>query len=157
MTMSLAELYREQFGEPEGLDKTAADTALENALNSLNEEEAEKLAQVIAVIEEEGLEFDHDLQKLAAAAQIVDEYAAHTETEKTAAAEIDAGGRLFARAMVDELNKLAADGEEKAEEPAKKEEAEEEAEEETEEKTEEKPTFEGNVSLVEKLFGKSEE
>lgn len=119
--MSLADIYREQFGEPEvndqELNKEAADAALEGALESLTEEEAEKLAQVIEVLNDENIEFDHDLQKLAAAAEIVDEYEDYEESEKDAAAEIEAGGRLFARAMVDELNKVASvDEEERSEE-----------------------------------------
>jgi len=125
--MSLAEIYREHFGDTEKtaeeapvennaeapaeneegvMTKEAADAAFEEAFEALTEEEAEKLAQVVEVMDEEGLEFDHDLQKLAAAAEIVDEYEEYVEAEKTAAEEIDAGGRLFARAIVDELAKI---------------------------------------------------
>lgn len=120
--MSLADIYREQFGEQtkeaeanveanvEGeLSKEAADQAVAEAIESLTEEEAEKIAQVIEVFEDEKMEFEHDLQKLAAAAEIVDEYdeaVAVEESEKVAAEEIDAGGRLFARAMVDELQNM---------------------------------------------------
>jgi hypothetical protein len=142
--MSLADIYREQFGEPEvngqELDKEAADAALNQAIEALTEEEAEKLAQVIEVLEEENVEFDHDLQKLAAAAEIVDEYDEYQESEKEAAAEIEAGGRLFARAMVDELSKLSSEEEEKPEE-----------------KEEEKKAEEEPKTLSEKLFGKPEE
>jgi len=112
--MSLADLYREQFGEPEvgdGISKEACDQALNEAVESLTEDEAEKLAQVCQVLDEENIEFDHDLQKLAAAAEIVDEYDEYEESEKTAAAEVEAGGRLFARAMVDELNQIGVDDE----------------------------------------------
>ena len=112
--MSLADVYRENFGdveavkiaEEQGMTKEAADAQLETAIDSLTEEEAEKLAQVIDVLEEEGLEFEHDLQKLAAAAEIVDEYDEYEESEKLAAEEIDAGGRLFARAMMDEIENM---------------------------------------------------
>jgi len=105
--MSLADIYRENFGEEteEGtMTKEAADASLQAAFESLTEEESEKLAQVVEVLDEEGVEFEHDLQKLAAAADIVDGYEEYSENEKTAAEEIEAGGRLFARAMVDELN-----------------------------------------------------
>lgn len=111
--MSLADLYRENFGEPEvntddGISKEACDKALDEAVSSLTEDEAEKIAQVCQVLDEENIEFDHDLQKLAAAAEIIDEYDVYEESEKTAAAEVEAGGRLFARAMVDELNQIEA-------------------------------------------------
>jgi len=59
---------------------------------------AEKVAQVCSVFEEERLEFDHDLYKLAAAAQIV-MGTMSTRSEKTAPEEIDAAGRLMARSM----------------------------------------------------------
>jgi len=112
--MSLVDIYRETFGgqEPEKtaqeeptMTKEAADQALAEAMESLTEEECEKLAQVVEVFDEEGLEFEHDLQKLASAAEIVDEYDERLEVEKQAE-EIEAGGRLFARAMVDELSKI---------------------------------------------------
>ena len=137
--MSLAELYNERFGVPAaeevvaeatGMSKEAADVALDKAVEVMSEEDAEKVAQVVSVFEEEGLEFDHDLYKLAAAAQIVDEYSEYETQEKTAADEIEAAGRLMARAMADELAKIAADGEavEETEEPSETEEATEEVE-----------------------------
>ena len=61
----------------------------------------------------------------------MDEYEDYVEAEKQAAEEIEAGGRLFARAMIDELDKLAGDEEEEV--------------------VEEEPK-----SLSEKLFGESE-
>lgn len=100
--------------EPE-LTKEAADEKLEKALAALSDEEAEKLATVVEVLESEGLEFEHDLMKLAAAAEIVDEYAAYEESEKAAAAEVaencDVAGRLMARSFVDELAKVGAEAE----------------------------------------------
>ena len=140
--MSLAELYNERFGAPEaeavaeanGMTKEAADVALEKAIEAMSEEDAEKVAQVVSVFESEGLEFDHDLYKLAAAAQIVDEYSEYETQEKTAADEIEAAGRLMARAMADELAKMAANGEEEVKEVEETEETEE-----TEEAAEEAP------------------
>ena len=122
--MSLAELYNERFGSPEaeakveveaegeGMTKEAADAALDKAIEALSEEDAEKVAQVVSAFTDEGLEFDHDLFKLAAAAQIIDEYAEYEAQEKTAAEEIEAAGRLMARAMTDELAKIATTSEE---------------------------------------------
>jgi len=140
--MSLAELYNERFGAPEaeavaeanGMTKEAADVALEKAIEAMSEEDAEKVAQVVSVFESEGLEFDHDLYKLASAAQIVDEYSEYETQEKTAADEIEAAGRLMARAMADELAKMAANGEEEVKEVEETEETEE-----TEEAAEEAP------------------
>jgi hypothetical protein len=118
--MSLREIYEEQFGEaPDAatektaseeveITKEAADAALEKAVEVLTPEEAEKVAEVVGVFDEEGLEFDHDLHKLAAAAQIVDEYAEYQESEKTAAEELDAAGRIMAHALADELSKIAS-------------------------------------------------
>ena len=133
--MSLAELYAEKYGtpeaekvaedtevvetpaeeevaaEPEGLTKEAADAALEKAVEALSEEDAEKVAQVVSVFEENNLEFDHDFFKLAAAAEIVDQHAEYEESEKQASAEIEAAGRLMARALADELAKIGAENE----------------------------------------------
>jgi hypothetical protein len=129
--MSLAELYAEKYGTPEaekvaeevvetpaeeevegeGLTKEAADAALDKAVEALSEEDAEKVAQVVSVFEEEGLEFDHDLFKLAAAAEIVDQYAEYEEGEKQASSEVEAAGRLMARALADELAKIGAEAE----------------------------------------------
>ena len=129
--MSLAELYAEKYGTPEaekvaeevvetpaeeevegeGLTKEAADAALDKAVEALSEEDAEKVAQVVSVFEEENLEFDHDLFKLAAAAEIVDQYAEYEEGEKQASAEVEAAGRLMARALADELAKIGAEAE----------------------------------------------
>ena len=130
--MSLAELYAEKYGnqeaekvaetapetteevvaeEGEGMTKEAADAALEKAVEALSDEDAEKVAQVVSVFEEEGLEFDHDLFKLAAAAEIVDQYAEYEEGEKQASAEVEAAGRLMARALADELAKIGAEAE----------------------------------------------
>ena len=107
---SLADIYRENFGEPQaaeednGMTKEAADMQLEAALESLTEDECEKLAQVIEVLDSEGFEFDHDLQKIAAAAEIVDSHEEYMEKE--AAEEIIASGRLFARGFAHELENL---------------------------------------------------
>jgi len=137
--MSLAELYAEKYGkteeaekvaepttetpaaeettqaegseEGEGLTKEAADAALDKAVEALSEEDAEKVAQVVSVFEEEGLEFDHDFFKLAAAAEIVDQHAEYEESEKQASAEVEAAGRLMARALADELAKIGAEAE----------------------------------------------
>jgi hypothetical protein len=133
--MSLAELYAEKYGKKEaekvaettpetkeevtpevkeegdGLTKEAADAALEKALEALSEEDAEKIAQVVSVFEERNMEFDHDLYKLAAAAEIVDDHAEYEENEKQASAEVEAAGRLMARALADELAKIGAEAE----------------------------------------------
>jgi hypothetical protein len=137
--MSLAELYAEKYGkteeaekvaepttetpaaeettqaetsgEVEGMTKEAADAALEKAVEALSEEDAEKVAQVVSVFEEEHLEFDHDFFKLAAAAEVVDQYAEYEESEKQASAEVEAAGRLMARALADELAKIGAENE----------------------------------------------
>lgn len=155
--MSLRELYAEKYGEEaektaaegeEVITKEAADQALEKALDALSAEEAEKVAQVISVFDEEGLEFDHDLYKLAAAAEIVDEYDEYQEAEKQAAEEIEAAGRLMAHAMTDELAKIAG-GDPEGEGEGEKTEG-EEAE---GEKKEDAPAEEGEKtsSLSEKL------
>ena len=164
--MSLRDIYEEQFGEaPDAatektaseeveITKEAADAALEKAVEVLSPEEAEKVAEVVGVFDEEGLEFDHDLHKLAAAAQIVDEYEEHEESEKTAAEELDAAGRIMARALADELSKIASP---EAEAEAKPEgEAEAKAEEGEEQKKEEGEE-EKTASLLEKLSKAVEE
>jgi len=124
--MSLAEIYNQKYGgeeaatpevtkEAEGMSKEAADAALEKAVEALSEEEAEKVAQVISVFEEEGLEFDHDLHKLAAAAEVVDEYSEYQAGEAKSAEEVEAAGRLMARALADELSKIGAEAESETE------------------------------------------
>lgn len=120
--MSLQDIFEARYGKLEAekvaeenqeveLTKEAADAMLEKALGALSEEEAEKIATVVEAMDEEGVEFDHDLHKLAAAAEVVDEYAQYQDDVEKQAAELDTAGRLMARALVDELGKIAAESE----------------------------------------------
>ncbi|MEN6550129.1 MAG: hypothetical protein ABFE07_29140 [Armatimonadia bacterium] len=103
--------------EPE-LTKEAKDALLEKAIAAVSEEEAEKLATVIEVFDGEGLQFDHDLDKLAAAAEIVDEHAEYEAEVAKQAEDLDAAGRIMARGLADELAKIAAEAEKPAAEAA---------------------------------------
>lgn len=106
-----------EAAEPE-LTKEAKDDLLEKALAAVSEEEAEKLATVIEVLDGEGLQFDHDLDKLAAAAEIVDEHAEYEAEIAKQAEELDAAGRIMARGLADELAKIAAEAQKPAVEAA---------------------------------------
>ena len=70
---------------------------------------------MVEAMDAEGVEFDHDLSKLAAAAEIVDEYAEYEAELAKQAEDLDAAGRLMARSMVDELGKIAAESDVKEE------------------------------------------
>lgn len=120
--MSLADYYAKNFGSTDSQEKVAnaEETKLEGILSQLSEEECEKLAEAVDVLEAEGMEFAGGEEKLAAAAELVDsvdgeevvEAPAATEqatTEKTAeeaAAEWDAAGRIMARAFDQELSNM---------------------------------------------------
>jgi len=119
--MSLADYYKQTFGEAAPAseqEKTAEAKQIESILSDLSEEECEKLGHAVDALEAEGLEYATGADKLAAAAELVDETDAD-ETEETneagevkkeaseeAATEWEAAGRIMARAFDSELSSI---------------------------------------------------
>lgn len=110
--MSLADLYRERYGD-EGSEKVASETfektaeeQLNDIIESLSDEECTKLAMACEVLDDEGLEFDDGLAKIAAAAEVVDaaeEVAVEDEQTEKVAEDALAMGRLIGRGIKEEL------------------------------------------------------
>jgi hypothetical protein len=121
--MSLTDYYNNNYGSEKvasaqyvELEKTAAEQdaeMVEAICEKLSEDDCEKLAAAIEVMDAEGITFDSGVEKIAAAAEIVDEseYNSDEEAEKVAedetekvAAEYYAAGQIFAQGFLETLN-----------------------------------------------------
>ncbi len=119
--MSLADIYTKTYGqEGDGQKKVASEdkAAFEKAWDQFSKEDQEKLAAASGMLDSFGVEFETDLDKLAACGNLVDHLSQEdgegdgegdgdSEAEKIAE-EYDAAGRIMARGYLDEIQKLAS-------------------------------------------------